>query len=501
MTSPTSRAISRLGIGSYRLALGVPEHERILYRALERQKDPRLNINLIDTSSNYSNGRSEQLIGKVLSNPRHNTLRRDEIVIATKFGYIQNENMRLLSEGVFQRVPPEEIVEYSRECYHSIHPEFMRDQLTRSLERLNTKYVDILFVHNPEYFLMTNVKGTEDNVKKHQTILLNRLAILFEELEREIEKGRIKAYGISSNSFSLKPSHAHFLPYQDLVKMATSAFDRMRIQREQEHALFLEQQQQQQPSGVNRTTHGLGYLQMPGNLLETEGLNTTAKWAKTKNLSVFINRPLNAMSPEFGPARLASYPPPLAPTYAEAMDEILGALVALGKQREYLQPKMGRLREMIEGLDESLRTNKLSIIQMEGASVRNQLHQELAKPVPVPSKTKGSGIASSSTASPSLSPAAAAAVEAFKTSPTSTKPATAAATAAHQPSTKPPTSSLSTTTTPPPSTTTHHGAPGKVTEQELDHFIKSLDHFIHAFHQQVRFQETTRIRNIMTERG
>lgn len=450
-----------------------------------------------------------------------------------------------------------------------------RDQLTRSLERLNTKYVDILFVHNPEYFLMTNVKGTEDNVKskqsmlhhqtsvrtfipsprheptltisstlpppdiEHQTILLNRLAILFEELEREIEKGRIRAYGISSNSFSLKPSHAHFLPYQDLVKMATSAFDRMRVQREQEHALFLEQQQQQQPSGgvipggrsggkvfppsnsnsfsttatkttplspshkpgqgstaekrpsqptppklVNRTTHGLGYLQMPGNLLETEGLHTTAKWAKTKNLSVFINRPLNAMSPEYGPARLASYPPPLAPTYAEAKDEILGALVTLGKQREYLQPKMGRLKEMIEGLDVSLRTDKLSIIQMEGASVRNQLHQELAKPVPVSSKTKGSGSGTiSGNASPSLSPAAAAAVEAFKTSPTSTKPPT----------------SPSTPTTPPHSTT--HGTHGKVTEHELDHLIKSLDHFIHAFHQQVRFQETTRIRKIMTERG
>lgn len=67
MTSNISRAkaISRLGIGSYRLALGVPEHERILYKALERQRDPRLNLNLIDTSSNYSNGRSEQLIGKV----------------------------------------------------------------------------------------------------------------------------------------------------------------------------------------------------------------------------------------------------------------------------------------------------------------------------------------------------------------------------------------------------------------------------------------------------
>ncbi|KAF9145222.1 hypothetical protein BG015_011958, partial [Linnemannia schmuckeri] len=560
MTSPTSRAISRLGIGSYRLALGVPEHERILYKALERQKDPRLNINLIDTSSNYSNGRSEQLIGKVLSNPRHNTLRRDEIVIATKFGYIQNENMRLLSEGVFQRVPPEEIVEYSRECYHSIHPEFMRDQLTRSLERLNTKYVDILFVHNPEYFLMTNIKGTEDNVKKHQTILLNRLGILFEELEREIEKGRIRAYGISSNSFSLKPSHAHFLPYQDLVKMASSAFERMRIQREQEHALFLEQQQQQQPSGgvaggsggrvgrggggskvfpsnnsnsfstttkttpllpsqkpgissisdsqkrasptppklVSRSTHGLGYLQMPGNLLETEGLQTTAKWAKTKNLSVFINRPLNAMSPEYGPARLASYPAPLNPTYAEAKDEILSALVALGKQREYLQPKMGRLKEMIEGLDESLRTDKLSIIQMEGASVRNQLHQELAKPVPVSPKPKTGS--SSGTASPPLSQAAAAAVDAFKTA-TSTTISTKPAAAAHQTATKPPTSSSSTLSTPSSSTSTSHGTPGKVTEQEIDHLVKSLDHYIHAFHQQVRFQETTRISKIMTERG
>ncbi|KAF9132768.1 hypothetical protein BGW39_011350 [Mortierella sp. 14UC] len=549
MTSPTSRAISRLGIGSYRLALGVPEHERILYRALERQKDPRNNINLIDTSSNYSNGRSEQLIGKVLSNPRHNTLRRDEIVIATKFGYIQNENMRLLSEGVFQRVPPEEIVEYSRECYHSIHPEFMRDQLTRSLERLNTKYVDILFVHNPEYFLMTNVKGSEDNVKKHQTTLLNRLQTLFEELEREIERGRIRSYGISSNSFSLKPSHAHFLPYQDLVKMAAKAFDRMRIQRQQEHALFQEQQQQQQPAGgisrasssgsgktfppsnsttkptpttplspshkattsvdshkraspptapklVDRTTHGLGFLQMPGNLLETEGIHTTAKWAKTQGLSVFVNRPLNAMSPEYGPARLASYPEPQSPSYAEAKDEILRALATLGHQREYLQPKMHKLQEMIEGLDASLRTNKLSIIQMEGASVRNQLHQELAKPVPAPiNKHRPKHDASSSAGSGTLSATATAAVDAFQSSPITKSAPT------HPTDKKPPSSSSIPSAPTSGSSSSSSSAHGKVNEQEIDHVVKSLDHFIHAFHQQVRFQETTRITKVMAERG
>lgn len=52
-----------------------------------------------------------------------------------------------------------------------------RDQLTRSLERLNTKYVDILFVHNPEYFLMTNVKGTEDNVKSKPSILYHQTSL------------------------------------------------------------------------------------------------------------------------------------------------------------------------------------------------------------------------------------------------------------------------------------------------------------------------------------
>ncbi|KAF9572557.1 hypothetical protein EC968_009700 [Mortierella alpina] len=475
MTSNISKvkAISRLGIGSYRLALGVPEHERILYKALERQPDPRLNLNLIDTSSNYSNGRSEQLIGKVLAHPRHDTLTRNELVIATKFGYIQNENMRLLSEGVFQRVPPEEIVEYSRECYHSIHPEFMRDQLTRSLERLNTKFVDILFVHNPEYYLMANVKGTEVNVKKHQNILLSRLSILFEELEREVDRGRIRSYGISSNSFSLKPSHAHFLPYQDLAKMATRAFERVRdrkLQEQQSYEDNLSQHEKDvQQTSANaaapvsrpqnaqktaaRTSHSLHYLQMPGNLLEMEGVLTTAKWAKSQGLSVFVNRPLNAMSMEQGPMRLASYPAPQSPTYAEGKAQVLESLSALGNQREHLQPRMQRLKDIIEGLDASLKSNKLSIIQMEGASIRNQLHQELAAPIKVRGH-KDPHPSSSDTASD------------FKSTSSSHAPSSA-----------------------------------RPSLHEMEELIKALDRFLRVFNQQVRFQESTRVQALLTERG
>jgi len=42
-----------------------------------------------------------EILLQVLTHPLHNTLSREELVIATKFGYIQNENLRLMSEGVF----------------------------------------------------------------------------------------------------------------------------------------------------------------------------------------------------------------------------------------------------------------------------------------------------------------------------------------------------------------------------------------------------------------
>ncbi|KAF9426254.1 hypothetical protein BGZ94_006757 [Podila epigama] len=514
MANPTTRAISRLGIGCYRLALGVPEHEKSLYKALERQSDPRLNINLIDTSSNYSNGRSEQLIGKVLSHPRPNTLTRDEVIIATKFGYIQNENMRLLSEGVYSDVPEEEIVKYSPECYHCIHPVFMRDQLTRSLERLNTKTVDILFVHNPEYFLMSHVRDIKDievNVKQHQNILLDRLSILFEALEKEIEKGRIRSYGISSNSFSLKPSNAHFLPYEGLIKMATKAFETVRQRKQEEHERYrdnltmLEKERSANvgtgattkadsgntgasknatkpnsaPQPTTRTKHGLGFLQMPGNILEMEGILRTAKWAKGHGLRVFVNRPLNAMSPERGAVRLASYPAPQSPTYEEAYKRLRETLSNLGHQRENFALKMQRLQEMIDGLDASLRENKLSIIQLEGSAIRNQLHQELSrpmktKPAPIPHSNSNNTTASGSgTSSDSTTPL----IESTPDSPPVKKNQTVS-----KSTVVPNTQSIATT-------------------QELEGVIKALDKYIHAFHQQVRSQESKRVEKMLTGYG
>lgn len=338
---------------------------------------------------------------------------------------------------------------------------------------------------------------------------MDRLATLFEALEREIEKGRIRAYGISSNSFSLKPSNAHFLPYEGLVKMAAAAFEKVREQKQHEHDRFKENLQlldkeraatiaatppsrskkptsttptasgststahstkQPTPQPTKRTTHGLGFLQMPGNLLEMEGVLRTAKWAKGQGLRVFINRPLNAMSPDFGAVRLASYPEPQSPTYEQAHRRLLDTLTSLGHQREHLAPKMQRLTEMIEGLDATLKENKLSVIQLEGASIRNQLHQELSKPI----KHKPGVHSHPST--------------------TVQQPEGEVSERLSQPIVKEPSPSPTTTSS---SSSSSHMA----STQELEGVIKALDKYINAFQQQVRFQETGRVSAMLAERG
>ncbi|KAF9577846.1 hypothetical protein BGW38_006681 [Lunasporangiospora selenospora] len=445
------------------------------------------------------NGKSEQLIGKVLANPRPNTLTRQELVVATKFGYIQNETMRLLSEDVFSASVLFKGFPVARiQCWPK-----GEDQLTRSLERMNTRYVDILFVHNPEYYLMANVKGSEANVKRHQTVMLDRLAFLFEALEREIEHGRIRSYGISSNSFALKPSHAHFLPYQDLVKMATGAFERVREQKQKEHEAYHEnlsfhekealahqdmtaassnsskaasQPQSHSsrltapkvPKPVQRSSHGLGFLQMPGNLLEMEGVLTTAKWAKSQELRVFVNRPLNAMSPTNGTVRLASYPEPKSPTYEGAKSDLLAKLSAVADQREHLQPKMQRVQEMLHGLDHSLKTNTLSAIHLDSLSVRTQIHQELAKPV--------------------------------KARPANAhRPQKDSETRADTSSTLP--KQTQETKETPTSHSEKSSAPLRPSVHSIEDLLRSVDIFAHAFHQQVRSQETKRVEKMLTERG
>ncbi|HED11814.1 MAG TPA: aldo/keto reductase, partial [Caldithrix abyssi] len=146
--SGSDLSVSPLGFGSYRVHINIEEHRKALAHAL------RNGVNLIDTSANYTDGGSEMLIGSVLRElTESGELRREEVVIISKAGYIQGQNLSRLQ----QRRPGgdafPEIIHYQQGLDHCIHPDFLEEQLTLSLERLQCDTIDYFLLHNPEYFL------------------------------------------------------------------------------------------------------------------------------------------------------------------------------------------------------------------------------------------------------------------------------------------------------------------------------------------------------------
>jgi aryl-alcohol dehydrogenase-like predicted oxidoreductase len=176
--------MGHVGFGSYRVSVRSKEHREALTHALEA------GCKLIDTSANYTNGDSEELIGSVLAdNPQYKPL------IVTKAGYIQGKNLKILEDLHAQNLAKEDLVEISEHLKHSIHPDFLQNQLELSLSRLKLPYVDYFLLHNPEYYFEMEGATQEEYYE--------RLKKAFFYCEKEVERGRIKAYGISSNNFVL----------------------------------------------------------------------------------------------------------------------------------------------------------------------------------------------------------------------------------------------------------------------------------------------------------
>ena len=248
--------MSNFAFGTYRITDQNPQHIQALRDAIES------GITMIDTSSNYMDGSSELAIALAFKEFDEKTKLSVEIV--SKYGYIQGTNMALHKES-----PYESVVEFSEHCYHSIAASFMRDQLKRSLSRLEIKKIGCYLIHNPEYYMLNAL-----NKGAHRDEILDtmyeRLFDAFVGLEEEVKTGKIGSYGISSNSFSKSHKDEEFLPYEDLITLADRASEK-----------------------VGNERHNFTTIELPINLLEKEGLEC-ASWAKNNGLRVLVNRPLNA---------------------------------------------------------------------------------------------------------------------------------------------------------------------------------------------------------------
>ncbi len=281
----------KLAFGTYRTGLDDLEHEAALTLALKE------GIRLIDTSTNYMNGDAERLIAKVLENA-FGGHKPEDVEIISKCGYIEGALLEEIKKADDELIEELDIVKFNENTYHSIHPGFIKAELTKSLERLNLKKLDCYLIDSPEYYLMSMIND-ETQRPEAQMIMLDRILDAFMQLETEVKEGRIDSYGIASNSFSLNANDLYFLPYEDLIGLATKA--------------ALE---------VGNINHNLSTLEFPMNLLEQEG-TTCAAWAHANGLRVIVYRPLNATKDNLM-YRLASHEEPK--DYFALLNETMGFL-------------------------------------------------------------------------------------------------------------------------------------------------------------------------------
>ena len=249
--------MAQVALGTYRMTDRDPNHIAAIRMAVEA------GVTLIDTSTNYMDGDAERAIAQAFQTISDEKAAQVEIV--SKFGYIQGSTMQRLKEEVSYN----NIVKYADYVWHSIDIDFMKDQLAHTLGRLNRESIDCYLIHNPEYFLLDAIKK---GISKEERLdeMLQRIYYAFIGLEQEVKAGRVKSYGISSNSFSKPHNSNEFLPYKDLITLAQNA-----------------------AKYVGNAQHSFTTIQLPLNLLEQEGV-PCAKWAKSRGLRVLVNRPLNA---------------------------------------------------------------------------------------------------------------------------------------------------------------------------------------------------------------
>ncbi|HPG57411.1 MAG TPA: aldo/keto reductase [Candidatus Wallbacteria bacterium] len=264
----TGYLVSVAGFGCYRVDAASQIHRDAMVKAL------RSGINVIDTSANYMDGGSELLAGSVLRKlTESGELKRGDIVVVTKGGYIQGKNYDISAARKKEGAPWPDLVEYAEGLEHCIHPDFLDEQMTASLARLDIDAIDVYLLHNPEYYLLWAEKNGIE-IEKARGEYYSRIEKAFRFLETEVKKGRIKYYGISSNTFPAAAAAYNFTSLGRVISIAEK---------------------------ISPGNH-FGVIEFPMNLFERgaaseknqDGGLTLLELARSKNIGVLINRPLNA---------------------------------------------------------------------------------------------------------------------------------------------------------------------------------------------------------------
>lgn len=205
--------LSSIGLGTY---LGEPT---AAYDALCREavtQAVEAGVNVIDSAINYRHQRSERCIGEALAAliPA-GKLRRDEVLIATKGGFLSFDSQepenpaayfeaKLIESGL---VRMDEVV---AGC-HVISPKYLENQIEASRHNLGVETLDLYYVHNPETQL--------SQVSREE--FYRRLKAAFAALEKAVGEGKIRMYGTATwNAYRVSPEAGDAVSLADVLRVA-----------------------------------------------------------------------------------------------------------------------------------------------------------------------------------------------------------------------------------------------------------------------------------------
>jgi aryl-alcohol dehydrogenase-like predicted oxidoreductase len=209
--------VSSLGLGTYLGECDDAEDARYtatVLAALEK------GVNLLDTAINYRCQRSERAIGEAVRILiSKGDLRREEVVMCTKGGYIPldrtppatKEGYRGFLDSEYYRpgvMEPDDVVAGG----HCLTPRYLDDQIERSRRNLGLAFIDVYYLHNPEQQL--------DILARPKFLSVIRAA--FAALEQQVQAGTIGCYGCSTwNGFRVAPESRNHLSLQELISIAS----------------------------------------------------------------------------------------------------------------------------------------------------------------------------------------------------------------------------------------------------------------------------------------
>ena len=206
--------VSSIGVGTY-LGDATDEQDERYREAIGDAL--RSGINVVDTAINYRHQRSERVVGEAV---RSGPVDREAVLVATKGGFVPFDGERPADPGAYVQseyldtgiVDGDDLVRGQ----HCIAPDYIEDQLDRSLNNLGLDTIDLYYVHNPETQLES----------KGRSAVYDQLEATFERLEERRAAGDIRHYGVATwDALRVPEDHDSYLSLPEIARRAQSAAD------------------------------------------------------------------------------------------------------------------------------------------------------------------------------------------------------------------------------------------------------------------------------------